>query len=95
MLQAARSSYGTLRGQNGLDSWTEKLVPQRTPAAALEAQGSFYLAIVMDLFSRKIVGWFAGPTIHRELVLEAVLMGVFCRSNHLEPSISRNLTLLM
>jgi transposase InsO family protein len=30
----------------------------------------------MDLFSRKIVGWPAGPTIHRELVLDAVLMAV-------------------
>jgi len=30
----------------------------------------------MDLFSRKIIGWAAGPTIHRELVLNAVLMAV-------------------
>jgi transposase InsO family protein len=30
----------------------------------------------MDLFSRKIVGWSAGPTIHRELVLNAVLTAV-------------------
>ncbi len=39
-------------------------------------QGWLYLAVVMDLFSRKIVGWCAGPTIHRELVLDAVLMAV-------------------
>ena len=77
-------------------------------------QGWLYLAVVMDLFSRKVVGWSAGPTIHRELVLDAVLMAVrrrrprgtlihsdqgtqygsdawrrFCRSNHLEPSMSR------
>jgi putative transposase len=77
-------------------------------------QGWLYLAVVMDLFSRKIVGWSTGPTIHRELVLDAVLMAVrirrprgtlihsdqggqygsdawrrFCRSNHLEPSMSR------
>jgi hypothetical protein len=32
-------------------------------------QGWLYLAVVMDLFSRKIVGWSAGATIHRELVL--------------------------
>lgn len=76
-------------------------------------QGRLYLAVVMDLFSRKIVGWSAGPTIARELVLDAVLMAVrrrrprsavihsdqgtqygsdawrrFCRSNHLEPSMS-------
>ncbi len=68
----------------------------------------------MDLYSRKIVGWATAPTIHRELVLNAVLMAVrrrrprdtlihsdqgtqfgsdawrrFCRSNPLEPSMSR------
>jgi putative transposase len=77
-------------------------------------QGWLYLAVVMDLFSRKIVGWSTAPTIHRELVLDAVLMAVrrrrprgslihsdqgsqygcdawrrFCRSNRLEPSMSR------
>jgi putative transposase len=77
-------------------------------------QGWLYLAVVMDLFSRKIIGWSAGPTIHRELVLNAVLSAVrrrrprgtlihsdqgtqygcdawrrFCRTNHLEPSMSR------
>jgi putative transposase len=39
-------------------------------------QGWLYLAVVMDLFSRRIVGWSTGPTIHRELVLDAVLMAV-------------------
>ena len=77
-------------------------------------QGWLYLAVVMDLFSRKIVGWATRSTIHRELVLDAVLMAVrnrrprgalihsdqgtqygsdawrrFCKSNHLEPSMSR------
>lgn len=77
-------------------------------------QGWLYLAVVMDLFSRKVVGWSAGPTIRRELVLDAVMMAVrgrrprgtiihsdqgtqygsdawrrFCKSNRLEPSISR------
>ena len=77
-------------------------------------QGWLYLAVVMDLFSRKIIGWSTGPTIHREIVLDAVLMAVrrrrprgtlihsdqgsqygsdawrrFCRSNHLQPSMSR------
>jgi len=72
------------------------------------------LAVVMDLFSRKIVGWSTSATIGRELVLDAVLMAVrrrhpkrtlihsdqgtqygsgawrrFCKSNHLEPSMSR------
>src|SRR5882672_10721326 len=39
-------------------------------------QGWLYLAVVMDLFSRKIVGWATAPTIHREVVLNAVLMAV-------------------
>jgi putative transposase len=41
--------------------------------------GWLYLAVVMGLFSRKIVGWAACPTIRRELVLEAVLMAVRAR----------------
>lgn len=77
-------------------------------------QGWLYLAVVMDLFSRKIVGWSTKPTMARELVLDAVMMAVrrrrpqhtlihsdqgsqygsddwrrFCRTNHLEPSMSR------
>ena len=39
-------------------------------------EGWLYLAVVMDLFSRKIVGWSTGATIHRELVLNALLMAV-------------------
>src|SRR3954469_24773575 len=39
-------------------------------------QGWLYLAVVMDLFSRKVVGWSAGSTIRRELVLDALLMAV-------------------
>jgi putative transposase len=77
-------------------------------------QGWLYLAVVMDLFSRKIIGWSTKPTIAREFVLDAVMMAVrqrrpkrtvihsdqgsqygsddwrrFCRTNHLEPSMSR------
>ncbi len=39
-------------------------------------QGWLYLAVVLDLFSPKIVGWSTGPTLHRELVLNAVLSAV-------------------
>src|SRR5215203_345176 len=77
-------------------------------------QGWLYLAVVLDLFSRRVVGWATAATIHRELVLNAVLIAVrrrrprgtlihsdqgtqygsdawrrFCRSNRLEPSMSR------
>jgi len=39
-------------------------------------QGWLYLAVVIDLFSRKVIGWSAGPSIHRELVLNALMMAV-------------------
>lgn len=39
-------------------------------------QGWLYLAVAMDLFSRKVIGWSAGPTIKRDLVLNSVLMAV-------------------
>ena len=77
-------------------------------------EGWLYLAVVMDLFSRLIVGWATRPTLRRDLVLDAVLMAVrrrrpreavihsdqgcqygsddwrrFCRTNRLEPSMSR------
>src|SRR5579871_183795 len=39
-------------------------------------QGWLYLAVVMDLFSRLIIGWATGPSLRRELVLDAVLMAV-------------------
>ncbi len=35
-------------------------------------QGWLYLAVVIDLSSRMVVGWAAGPTIHREPVLNAL-----------------------
>ncbi len=42
-------------------------------------QGWLYLAVVMDLFSRKVVGWAVRPTIHRELVLDAIAKAVQSR----------------
>jgi putative transposase len=39
-------------------------------------EGWLYLAVVMDLFSRKIVGWATRPNLGRELALDAVLMSV-------------------
>lgn len=77
-------------------------------------QGWLYLAVVLDLFSRKVVGWATRQSIDRELVLDALLIAVrqrepdgtivhsdqgsqygsddwrrFCRSNGLQPSMSR------
>ncbi len=38
--------------------------------------GWLYLAVVMDLYSRRIVGWSTKPPMARELVLDAILMAV-------------------
>lgn len=42
-------------------------------------QGWLYLAVVIDLSSPEVVGWATAPTIHRELVLDAVLRAVHRR----------------
>jgi putative transposase len=42
-------------------------------------QGWLYLAVVLDLFSRKVVGWSMKPTLARELVLDALLMALWRR----------------
>ncbi|EED31240.1 transposase [gamma proteobacterium NOR5-3] len=42
-------------------------------------EGWLYVAVVLDLFSRKVIGWAARQTIHRELALDAILMAVLKR----------------
>jgi len=42
-------------------------------------QGWLYLAVVLDLFSRKVVGWSMKPTLAREIVLDALLMAIWRR----------------
>jgi putative transposase len=42
-------------------------------------EGWLYLAVVLDLFSRQIVGWSMQPRIDRELALNALLMAVWRR----------------
>ncbi|MCP5135372.1 MAG: IS3 family transposase [Gammaproteobacteria bacterium] len=42
-------------------------------------QGWLYLAVVIDLYSRKVVGWSMKPTLAKELVVDALLMAVWRR----------------
>lgn len=42
-------------------------------------EGWLYLATVMDLFSRKIVGWAMSETMHSELAISALKMAIQCR----------------
>jgi putative transposase len=39
-------------------------------------QGWLYLSVVVDLFSRKVVGWSMKPSLSREVALDALLMAV-------------------
>ncbi|WP_373565558.1 DDE-type integrase/transposase/recombinase, partial [Klebsiella pneumoniae] len=42
-------------------------------------QGWLYLAVVIDLFTRNVVGWSMKPTLSRELALDALMMAVWRR----------------
>lgn len=42
-------------------------------------QGWLYLAVVIDLYARKVVGWSMKPTLAKELALDALLMAVWRR----------------
>ena len=39
-------------------------------------QGWLYLAVVVDLYARRVVGWSMKPSLSRELALDALLMAV-------------------
>lgn len=40
------------------------------------AEGWLYLAVVLDLYSRRIVGWAMSDSLHRQLVINAVQMAL-------------------
>ena len=42
-------------------------------------EGWLYLSVVLDLFSRQIVGWSMGERMTRELAIGALLIAVWCR----------------
>jgi putative transposase len=42
-------------------------------------QGWLYLAVVLDMFSRKVIGWSMKSTLAKEIVLDAILMAVWRR----------------
>jgi transposase InsO family protein len=43
------------------------------------AEGWLYLAAVMDLYSRRIVGWAISDSLHRQLVIDALQMAITTR----------------
>jgi putative transposase len=58
---------------SGLVAWVTDITYLRT------WQGWLYLAVVVDLYSRKVVGWSVKPMLARELVLDALIMAVWRR----------------
>ena len=55
------------------ESWTTDITYIRT------MQGWLYLAVVMDLYSRRIIGWSMQNSLHRDLVVQALLMAIWKR----------------
>ena len=45
------------------------------------AEGWLYLAVVLDLFSRQVIGWSMQTQLGRELVIQAVLMALWQRTS--------------
>lgn len=43
------------------------------------AEGWLYLAVVLDLYSRRIVGWAMSDSLHRQLVIDALQMALAAR----------------
>ena len=44
-------------------------------------QGWLYLAVVVDLHSRKVIGWSMKPTLAKEIVINALMMAVWRRKS--------------
>ena len=61
----------TTEGPN--QAWVTDITYIRT------AEGWLFLAVVIDLFSRQVVGWSMQPRMHTELVIQALLMAVWRR----------------
>ena len=68
---------------NILDRQFEANAPNRRWVADFTyvwtAEGWLFLAVVLDLFSRRVVGWSMSPRMNAELVTEALMMAVWRR----------------
>ena len=41
------------------------------------AEGWLFVAVVLDLYSRRVVGWLTQPTMTAQLVMDALLISIF------------------
>ena len=80
------SKSGSVKVSNLLDQdFSAKAVNQRWASDITfiwTGQGWLYLAVVMDLYSRKIVGWSMSRRINRHIVVDAMKMAL----NHRRPT---------
>ena len=69
--------------ENVLDRQFEVEVPNARWAADIThiwtGEGWLYLAVVLDLYSRRVVGWSMQQTLHRALVIDALEMALALR----------------
>ena len=54
-------------------------MPRPTHPYVRTEEGCLYLAVVLDLYSRAVVGWSMSHRINRDLVLKALLMALWHR----------------
>ncbi|EAT8198694.1 IS3 family transposase [Salmonella enterica] len=89
----AQVGYRSPRARKGEDSIVapDRLQRQFNPDAPDERwvtdityirthEGWLYLAVVVDLFSRKVIGWSMQPRMTKEIVLNALLMALWRRN---------------
>ena len=81
---ATNSSHGFAVAPNHLDRDFTATAPNQRWVADITyirtGEGWLYLAVVLDLFSRAIVGWSMSHRITRDLVLKALLMALWRRN---------------
>ena len=74
------SNHALPVADNLLDRQFGSETPNRKWTCAISyiwtGEGWLYLAVVLDLFSRRIVGWAMGTTLERSLVLSALSMAI-------------------
>lgn len=78
------SGHGLPIAENLLNRQFEVAAPNRAWVSDITyvwtAQGWLYLTMVMDLFSRRIIGWALSHSLHAEHVVRALRMGIASRA---------------
>lgn len=72
-------SPNKLQRQFNLDDPNERWVTDITYIRLLE--GWLYFAVVVDLFSRKVIGWSMQTRMIKDIVLNALLMAIWRRKS--------------